>query len=461
MWTHPPYAAVVRDGWMYGRGAHDMKAGVAAMIFAMDALKSAGLEPAADVHLQTVTEEESTGNGALATLLRGYRAEGLNEVVATLEGGGSVPRPLLAKSLCIAGRLAHRLGDHSQADRMFTQAIGINDPWGTAYGIRGKARLASERGEHSTARRLYQDSLAMFRSIGDEEGVAEVLDILGITAWERGEREGAGRLWDEALPIWCRLGNARRLASTNNCLGLVAWRGGDEGSAQKLWAAALATYRRLGDRGGMACCLDNLATWSLARGDTADARKLYRRSLGIREDLGELAGVGTSNSNLGNVALAMGDHRLAAVLYRKSLEIHNQLSTKRDIAYCLEGLARAAAAGGDADHAARLLGAADAQREAIGIPRPEFPPFEPVVYSACLELLIFRLGPHAFQAAWEEGRGMGLQQAVQVALETSCGGRPSSRRLRPLGRVQTPDRERATSNTGSTRARIQKSVKQL
>ncbi len=75
MWTYPPYSATIRDGWMYGRGAHDMKSGVAAMVFAMDALKAAGLEPAADVHLQTVTEEESTGNGALSTLLRGYRAE--------------------------------------------------------------------------------------------------------------------------------------------------------------------------------------------------------------------------------------------------------------------------------------------------------------------------------------------------------------------------------------------------
>jgi len=75
MWTYPPYAATVRDGWMYGRGAHDMKSGVAAMVFAMDALRSAGLSPAADVHIQTVTEEESTGNGALSTLLRGYRAD--------------------------------------------------------------------------------------------------------------------------------------------------------------------------------------------------------------------------------------------------------------------------------------------------------------------------------------------------------------------------------------------------
>lgn len=75
MWTYPPYAAQIADGWMYGRGAHDMKSGVSAMVFALDALASAGLRPTADIHVQTVTEEESTGNGALATLLRGYRAD--------------------------------------------------------------------------------------------------------------------------------------------------------------------------------------------------------------------------------------------------------------------------------------------------------------------------------------------------------------------------------------------------
>lgn len=75
MWQHPPFDPVIRDGWMNGRGAHDMKQGVSAMVFAMDALRAAGVRPAADVYVQTVTEEECTGNGALSTLARGYRAD--------------------------------------------------------------------------------------------------------------------------------------------------------------------------------------------------------------------------------------------------------------------------------------------------------------------------------------------------------------------------------------------------
>lgn len=75
LWTRAPYGAEVQDGWMWGRGAHDMKAGVSAMVFALDALAACGLAPAGDVMVQTVTEEEATGNGALSTLLRGYRAD--------------------------------------------------------------------------------------------------------------------------------------------------------------------------------------------------------------------------------------------------------------------------------------------------------------------------------------------------------------------------------------------------
>ena len=75
MWDSPPYEPRIADGWMYGRGAGDMKAGLASNLFALDALVACGLAPAADVFVQSVVEEECTGNGALACLARGYRAE--------------------------------------------------------------------------------------------------------------------------------------------------------------------------------------------------------------------------------------------------------------------------------------------------------------------------------------------------------------------------------------------------
>ena len=60
---------------MYGRGAGDMKSGTIGALFALDAIKAAGLTPTARIHFQSVIEEESTGVGALSTLQRGYRAD--------------------------------------------------------------------------------------------------------------------------------------------------------------------------------------------------------------------------------------------------------------------------------------------------------------------------------------------------------------------------------------------------
>lgn len=75
MWDRPPYEPH-RDGdWLYGRGSGDMKAGLVANIFALDALRRLGFQPAATVHVQSVTEEECTGNGALSCLQRSYRAD--------------------------------------------------------------------------------------------------------------------------------------------------------------------------------------------------------------------------------------------------------------------------------------------------------------------------------------------------------------------------------------------------
>ncbi|HEX5796662.1 MAG TPA: ArgE/DapE family deacylase, partial [Geminicoccaceae bacterium] len=68
-------APEVRDGWLYGRGAGDMKSGLIAALFATQALRRAGLAPAGDLQVHSVIEEECTGTGALACVERGYRAD--------------------------------------------------------------------------------------------------------------------------------------------------------------------------------------------------------------------------------------------------------------------------------------------------------------------------------------------------------------------------------------------------
>lgn len=74
-WTTPPFEPAIRAGRMYGRGAGDMKAGIVAYLTAFRALRLAGLQPAAEVQMHAVIEEECSGNGALACMLAMPKAD--------------------------------------------------------------------------------------------------------------------------------------------------------------------------------------------------------------------------------------------------------------------------------------------------------------------------------------------------------------------------------------------------
>ena len=74
-WTHPPFAAEVAGGMIWGRGACDMKGGLATHLMALRAIRDLGLLPAGDVTVQSVMSEEDGGAGAAAAILRGPRAD--------------------------------------------------------------------------------------------------------------------------------------------------------------------------------------------------------------------------------------------------------------------------------------------------------------------------------------------------------------------------------------------------
>lgn len=74
-WKHGCWSGDIEDGKLYGRGASDMKSGVAAMTMAVMAIRESGMKLKGDLIAEYVMDEELTGNGTLACVAKGYRAD--------------------------------------------------------------------------------------------------------------------------------------------------------------------------------------------------------------------------------------------------------------------------------------------------------------------------------------------------------------------------------------------------
>jgi acetylornithine deacetylase len=103
LWTHDPFGAEIEEGKMYGRGTSDMKSGVVAMTKAVDCIIKSGIELRGDIILESVVNEEHAGNGTLACVARGYKADAAIVTEPTdlntfsISGSGAVYWRIIAK----------------------------------------------------------------------------------------------------------------------------------------------------------------------------------------------------------------------------------------------------------------------------------------------------------------------------------------------------------------------------
>ncbi len=97
-WTVDPFAAIVRDGKIYGRGVTDQKAGIAASIFAVEAIRRAGVKLAGAVEQSATVDEESGGFAGVAYLAQnGYVSQDAIDYVVITE-------PLNYDRICLGHR---------------------------------------------------------------------------------------------------------------------------------------------------------------------------------------------------------------------------------------------------------------------------------------------------------------------------------------------------------------------
>lgn len=127
-WKHDPWGGEIVEGKLYGRGAGDMKGGIAAIILAVQCLQEAGLELKGDLIIESTIEEEDGGiGGALATILKGYTANAAIVTEPTMVNSiGIASAGVMYFRIKVPGRTAHAAFAHMGVDAI-AKAMKIYD----------------------------------------------------------------------------------------------------------------------------------------------------------------------------------------------------------------------------------------------------------------------------------------------------------------------------------------------
>jgi predicted ATPase/transcriptional regulator with XRE-family HTH domain len=328
---------------------------------------------------------------------RGHTREGLAALERLLEAGGPVDPVVGAAALRTSGALAWRLGSV--------------DPVVGAAALAASGALAWRLGSDELAAARFRESVAVYRELGDDRGLAEALRGLGPALERLGDHEASLALFEEAVALLRGLDDRPALAVALMHLGVAVSRDGHAGRATALYEEALALYRRLDNALGTAMCLVNLGNQTRQEGDLDVARGRIEEAVAIARRLDAPFHLAAALEGLSSVAWAAGDPAASGRYGRESMREFAAVGQRQGVAVSLRALARVAWAEGDAARAVRLYGAAHAICPIELAPdKDEHHTHDPV-----LSALREALGEETFAAALEGGGRLSLEQAVAEA----------------------------------------------
>ena len=284
-------------------------------------------------------------------------------------------------------------------------------------------RLATALGHFWSGQGLYQEGRSWLIHALSHEGMSrfaarpKALGALGMIEIFLGAYQDAERSLSEGL-AGCR-DQGETLFAANALIGLggLATLQGDLDRGAALLTEAHAIASTIVDQrlAMLVTCwaLTNLAVIARTRGDRLLAVEQLEQALDLARQAGYTRGTILALGDLGDIARDIGEHRRALERYQEALGLVREDANMREVTDVVEGVAIAAISIGQAERGVRLLAAAEAMRERIGL---QYRVAETVA-ARDLSVSMARetLGEPAFTEAWTAGRSLQPDQAIAEA----------------------------------------------
>ena len=215
-----------------------------------------------------------------------------------------------SQALFTAGHDAELHARPSRARRLYEEALEALDPHHrlamTPILKRAIGRTHFEEGHIGAAVDCFREALDWARAHGDDDGVANALNCLAVTAFNRGEISAAQAHFQDAQAVASSIGNPALVAMTDQNLGAIAALRGEQEEALSFYQRSLRAYRDLGleDRIGPLLC--NVGRMEVEVGEVDDADRTLQEAILRCGAAGDLPHEILARVNLSRVALARG-----------------------------------------------------------------------------------------------------------------------------------------------------------
>ena len=283
-----------------------------------------------------------------------------------------------------------------------------------AKALDGVGWLASEQRDMDRVEAAAEEGLKLC----DEAGIRGVIladfkNLLGEAAWQRGDHERAAELFEESLGFHREAKNSRGIAWSACSLANVSSDRGDYQRAKELYEEAIALSREIGGALPLGDLLIALGYEYLLEGDHERATALNEEAVELYRKRGSKGGLRYALDTLGWAALLREDHERARTLLEENLVLCKEIGDKYTGSASVEGLACSAASREEAQRAARLFGAAQTLREAVGYHQK---PRERALVEPYLDAARSRLSEAEWETAFAEGQARSYEEVVEYAL---------------------------------------------
>ena len=289
---------------------------------------------------------------------------------------------------------------------------GQEDP-ARAKALRLASALAQQQDDYSAAEALAHQALESYKTLNQRSEIAEALETLGNLARNRRDFAIANALYEECLAVRQEAGDRGGAATALWCLGYSASEAGDQAAARAWLEKSETILRELNDW-RVAYPLSALAVADYLQHDYASAKGRLAEALRFQRQAGHRLGIARSLTTIGMIAHDEEDIEGARDALMEALRLLHDLGNRHHLCQALEGLAAVARVLQGDEAAARIWGSAERMRENIACPiAPSWLPWYEREVTAARAAVS---DDAAFDFAWNQGRAMTLDQAVDFAL---------------------------------------------